>query len=477
MADSTTRTQSQQLTTPMPPMRASSPRHAELQTLFQAVREMRCLSVVGVSNTGKSALLRAMTQPDTQHRYLGGAAGEYVFSYIDFNQMLEMSEQAFYELVLRSAMDALRNGNGQAISDGEALKQIQTSYTGVVAPASSFEIPLRFSQAMAAIGDLLAQKVVFLFDELDGPISGIDGRVFLNLRALYDRHRLGLVYITATNCRLAQLHQDQDIAEFSEIFSHHILYVAPLNPAEIADYAARFAANEHVTFSEEDVTFLRVWSGGHPVLLESTARVLGMLTGKPVRDRSEDWIIHRRAADILKQDLNVQTECRKIWQDLTPGEQEALLWLHSENGPETPVGDMDSAVAKGLVVSEGAERQIFSRTFDEFVQRQMVMRKPSREGVQVDLDSGEVWVNGAQIPTLTNLEYRLLLLLYGRMGKICDKYEVVEAVWGEEYLDQVDDARIEKLISRTRQKIEPDAANPRYLLTIRGRGYKLVADG
>jgi two-component system response regulator RegX3 len=68
-----------------------------------------------------------------------------------------------------------------------------------------------------------------------------------------------------------------------------------------------------------------------------------------------------------------------------------------------------------------------------------------------------------------------LLLLYGRLGKICDKYEVVEAVWGEEYLDQVDDARIEKLVSRVRQKIEPDAANPRYLVTVRGRGYKLAA--
>jgi two-component system response regulator RegX3 len=38
----------------------------------------------------------------------------------------------------------------------------------------------------------------------------------------------------------------------------------------------------------------------------------------------------------------------------------------------------------------------------------------------------------------------------------------------------VDDARIEKLVSRLRQKIEPDAANPKYLITMRGRGYKLL---
>ena len=91
------------------------------------------------------------------------------------------------------------------------------------------------------------------------------------------------------------------------------------------------------------------------------------------------------------------------------------------------------------------------------------------------MDAGEVWVDGQAAPTLTNLEYRLLLLLYGNIDKIRDKYQVVEAVWGEEYIEEVDDARIEKLVSRLRQKIEPEPSNPRYLVTVRDRGYKLVS--
>jgi two-component system response regulator RegX3 len=50
----------------------------------------------------------------------------------------------------------------------------------------------------------------------------------------------------------------------------------------------------------------------------------------------------------------------------------------------------------------------------------------------------------------------------------------VESVWGQEYIDRVDDARIEKLISRLRSKIEPESTEPRYLVTVRGRGYKLL---
>jgi len=48
-------------------------------------------------------------------------------------------------------------------------------------------------------------------------------------------------------------------------------------------------------------------------------------------------------------------------------------------------------------------------------------------------------------------------------------------VWGEGYLDEIDDARVEKLVSRLRSKIEQDPAAPRYLITQRGRGYKLLS--
>ena len=74
---------------------------------------------------------------------------------------------------------------------------------------------------------------------------------------------------------------------------------------------------------------------------------------------------------------------------------------------------------------------------------------------------------------MTSLEYRLMLLLFYNVDKIVDRYQLVTEVWGEEYLDEVEDARIEKLISRLRQKIEPDASNPHFLTTVRGRGYRL----
>jgi hypothetical protein len=267
--------------------------------------------------------------------------------------------------------------------------------------------------------------------------------------------------------------QDPDVAEFVELFERQVLYLSMLDEDQVRQLASRYAREEGITFSEDDITFIRLWSGGHPALLETTCRILGMLTGRPQRDASQDFIIHRRATEVMGQDLNMVGECRKIWNDLTEPEHAALLAVAA--GSENPRGPgFDSVVAKHLVVAGGAEAKIFSRSFEEFVARQNAARRPGAQMFRVDPESGEVWVSGQKIPELTNLEYRLLLLLYGRMGKIVSKYDVVEAVWGESYIDDVDDARIEKLVSRLRQKIEPDPENPKHLRTVRGRGYKLA---
>ena len=97
-------------------------------------------------------------------------------------------------------------------------------------------------------------------------------------------------------------------------------------------------------------------------------------------------------------------------------------------------------------------------------------------GPGLRVESGNVWVRGQLIEPLTDLEYRLLKLLYENAGKVCDKYEIVRSVWGEEYIEEVDDARIAKLVSRLRHRIEPDPGNSRFIRTVRGRGYKLVIE-
>ncbi len=138
---------------------------------------------------------------------------------------------------------------------------------------------------------------------------------------------------------------------------------------------------------------------------------------------------------------------------------------------------MDLLREKRLVNSTGdIEDVLLGNAWRSFVHRQALTRPGGvTAGVQVDVDAGDVMVDGRKVEALTDLEYKLLLLLYGKLNKIVDKYVIVTNVWGESYLDSVDDARIEKLVSRLRAKLEPNTPEPKYLITLRGRGYKLIS--
>jgi DNA-binding response OmpR family regulator len=158
---------------------------------------------------------------------------------------------------------------------------------------------------------------------------------------------------------------------------------------------------------------------------------------------------------------------------VTEKEQSELLRFVVEGPVSLSKSVLASLQQSGILKDKGKPR-FFGERFAAFVRRRRWAEVDLPEGIWIDVDAGEVWVDGRPVPTLTELEYRLLQTLYGRLGKLCDKYLIVESVWGQEYIDRVDDARIEKLISRLRSKIEPEPTRPRYLVTIRGRGYRLL---
>jgi DNA-binding winged helix-turn-helix (wHTH) protein len=436
-------------------------RRNDLDQLKSMLAEGACCSIVGLSNVGKSALLRAAaTEP----------AASFI-AYVDCNLMLALSDQAFYEVTLRSALDALR---GWPKVEAEWIAHFEKLYRQVIDADRPGTIiaPLAFNEAIAFLCEKLDRRVALLFDEFDDPFGALEGRVFLNLRALHDKYE-SLVYVTATGAALTDRRHDTEASEFCELFAGRQI-VLGMPPAELAQQAIQLWAKEDGTdLDQDEKEFIVAQAGRHPALLQAATRlVVRVASGAPIGSRTQALSLAR---DRLESDSAIRSECAKLWAQLLPLEQDALLNLLANIETPKMIGQLQAElVAKGILTDADPPR-VFSELFATYVRRQRKMRQPAQAGVWVDVDAGEVWIDGEHVPSLTDLEYRLLLLVYGRSNKICDKYQIVEAVWGQDYIDEVDDARIEKLISRLRSKIERDAANPKYLITVRGRGYKLAS--
>ena len=377
-----------------------------------------------------------------------------------------MSDQGFYELVLRCLQES-----SPTLA---TLPELSSAYEMLVAPASEFQVPLGFTRGVTAVLQATLYNVIFLFDEFDEPFVQLDSRVFLNLRALRDRHSTKLSYVTATDQPLSVPQAAPHVAEFCELFAPRTWFLAPLTRMDVERTARSYMDAYEAEFTQADMDFIFQWAGGHPPLVESVCIHLDAALDNARGMRpTEHWELHQNVARQLLNDERIKEECTKLWDSCTPEEQAELIALCRT--PQHPTNQLVLAnlIRRYLVLRVENHYQIFCRLLQEFIRRKTVTQPIAPTRLWVNVESGDVLVDGKPMETLTSLEYRLMLLLFYNVDKIVDRYQLVTEVWGEEYLDEVEDARIEKLISRLRQKIEPDPSNPRFLMTVRSRGYRL----
>ena len=91
------------------------------------------------------------------------------------------------------------------------------------------------------------------------------------------------------------------------------------------------------------------------------------------------------------------------------------------------------------------------------------------QGVEIDLASRQVKVRG-RASHLTAKEFDLLSYFLARPNKTLAHRELLQAVWGPDYGDELEYLRV--FVNRLRKKLEPDPSNPLFLLTDAWAGYR-----
>lgn len=414
----------------------------------------RSAAITGLSNSGKSTLMKSLSGDEISQRYFKECGQKASLLYIDCNRAVALSAQAFYEVVLRAILEQLERELPENLAGS-----IRRHHQAITEANQAFAASLSFNLALTELCEELGKDLILLIDEFDEIYVELEERALVNMRALRDRFDDRLRYVIATVRGLTHIRGKTVEGEFAEMFSRST-YQMPLLSREAAlEFVAGLEADLPDPEAERSVQL----AGGHPGLLVSIAQSLLSLD-LAVED---DEAVLRR----VMQSAQPGAECMKIWTQLTEEEQAHLgnLVLRPEAGLPRPHSERLASL--GLLV----DGRPFSPIFERFVMRRMRAPQVKDIGIFIDRDSGDVWVDGVRIPVLTDLEFRLMELMDDRRDKLTDKYQIVTGVWGEEYLGEVDDARVEKLISRLRSKIEPDPGDPRYLITRRGRGYKLLS--
>ena len=231
---------------------------------------------------------------------------------------------------------------------------------------------------------------------------------------------------------------------------------------------------QKILIIDDDNTFLRlvdqVLTGeGYEVLkADNGLEGLRLLFGqKPdlvlldvVMPKMNGWLTCQRIREISDVPIIMLTGIQQTEEDIVRGlDYGADEYLFKPVGNRELVARIRSVMRRiELSSSEKSERDVTYS--DGFLTANITERRIS--------------VNGERVK-LTPREFRLFALLIEKTGRILSHRELLERVWGWEYTDDLDYVRI--YISHLRQKIEPDPALPKYIITEPGVGYYFQDSG
>ena len=437
-----------------------------VQYIFRLLRAGDSCSIVGVSGTAKSNLFRHLLNPEVRQHYLGDAWQSYLFLAVDSHALAELSERAMYDLLLeRLTAEARERGVEENV-----VAQVEQSYQQVLFSTDPPDWQRAFTQAIRAVMTAdPTRHMVFLFDQFDEVYETLNPRFFANLRSIRDDFKYRVSYVTFTRDELPRLRQGPECEELYELLSPNVIGLGPYSYDDswvlLRRVAGRYGLTLDPALSDRFIAF----TSGHPGLLKAAymATMRGSLT-LPETDPE--------AIQTLLAETDVRTECLKLWDSIGEDEREAL----SDVAGGFQLLDSERDVLqllklKGLVnEGENGAAGIFCDLFRTFVAE---LAPAKARDLKLDRRSGRVWVEGKAIgEELTKLEFALLCHLYDRCGEVCARDEIIYALYPDEVIDTkaaIQNSRVDTLVGRLREKIEPDRSRPRYIIAVRGRGYKL----
>jgi DNA-binding response OmpR family regulator len=176
--------------------------------------------------------------------------------------------------------------------------------------------------------------------------------------------------------------------------------------------------------------------------------------------------------DVMLPGIDGVTVCK----ELTSKSDVPVIMLTARDDETSVVVGLEVG-ADDYITKPFSYRELVSRVRATLRRRRIDARASSKQerlefpGLVIDLARRQVIVHGAPVD-LTAAQFDILLLLASHPGRVYGRGQIMQTVWGNEFSGASRAADMQ--IRNIREKIEPDSKNPRYVLTVRGMGYKFA---
>lgn len=425
-----------------------------LSPLFARIQSAESCAVIGAASIGKNRLQNHLLRPEVQRHYLGEQAAQTLFVQVDCNRMYEPNQWGLYELLLMALAEAC----GQQSEAGLLRPQINGLQAQVISSRDAL-MGLRFFELIAL--QLCSEKgfrLCFLLDEFDNVYQTFDKQTFAHLRAVRDANKNRLSYVLFMRSAPQALRDPLEVESFYELFSRSLIGLTPYTPADREAILQQLETRRRLSFAPERRARMLALCGGHIGLLQALIDTLIEQGERP--EKLDD-------VEGLSCQPRIVEECRKLQEGLPSEEWLALIAVAKQTA--APAEALDMLHLKGLVQNQAGREEVFTPLLANYARR---AADKINHTLHVDPARHIVRVGSRLIQDLSNLEFKLLDYLAQRPGGVGHREEIMLAIYGDP--GDAQDSRLDRLVNRIRQEIEPNPEAPQFLLTVRGIGFRLV---
>ena len=425
-------------------------RERELRLLIPFIEKGLSTQLIGVPGSGKSNILRLLAYNKEARTHNFGEFERLLhFVYVDCSEIKNRELFDITKFILISLSFSL--GERGLSEESERVNSMLKE--GLEMHDEMF----LFQSIKKSLDYLSIEKkltIHLLFDKFDLIVPQLTSDFFTNLKVLrnHAKYRFGSIF--SLTRPLEEIIDPTLLEDFQDVIADNTIYVT-LRDDEWLNFRLSYiekAARRSIDGEMKDKVL--ALTGGHGELSKLAYETLVTEESNP--ENLEDFLLKKNT---------IQGSCARLWKALLPSEQNALKKGFSfdeikEQFPYLTNGN--------LVTEQGITIPLFASYIGS-------VPVENTEKIVYNEERNEILMGETAISEkLSPLEFKLLKYLIQNKERLCTKDEIISNVWGDQKsFEGVTDQALDQIFYRLRKKIEDDPANPHYIHTVKGKGYKL----
>lgn len=416
-------------------------RAQDVATLIDHLKHHNSVNLIGMKRVGINNFLRFFFQhslasadalPDIQER---------LFIHVDLNDLIEREIDPFWILTLKRIVDALETSQVK-----DEVKEKAQKYFGESIQLKDLFVTI---DSIRKVLNMVVDSGVYItivFNRFDRMKEAATSAFFENLQSLRDHANAQLSYIFTSYRPLTDLRPDVFTKQSMSVFCQD-MYLKPATHDDASTILHTFEDRYKLNL-KDDIRdeFLQI-TGGHVQFIH-----LSMIK---LKDAGQVPQTRPELIELLLSNEEALLQSEELLDSLTEKELTGLHQLASEDQSLEKLKDYPYLTNTGMVTVREEKPVVFSPLL-----RQAIIRRIGQK------------TNGAT-KDFTKKEHLLFTFLKQHEGELCEREDLVEAVWPEYAESGVSDWAVDRLVARVRQKLKTQESEYE-IVTVITRGYKLV---